>query len=178
MLHDCCCCCCDWYIFLIFSNKFVFLSILPDIQNKTLDVVEFLEAFRPFVLATSPETRAKGVQLFSLTLVELPNDFLSTEQVEPITTFYCDRMKDHHSVLPSTLIGLEALVKMTNLPDAFSAHILRAMFENVTCQSQQRQDRATIFRIMANLCNNKTKGNLREIRAIIGDRTFFVRNSV
>lgn len=99
--------------------------------------------------------------------MELPNDFLTTEQVEPITTFYCDRLKDHHSVIPSTLIGLEALVKMANLPDVFSAHILRALFENVTCQSQQRQDRATIFRIMVDLCNNRTKGNLLIFKRLI-----------
>lgn len=54
--------------------------------------------------------------------------------------------------------GVEALVKMVNLPDEYAARLLQAIFQNVPCQSQVRDDRTKIFNIISMLCDTKTKG--------------------
>lgn len=99
------------------------------------------------------------MRLLSAVLVNLPTDLLTSVQLNFISTFYCDRLKDHHSVVPNTLTGIEALVKMVNLPDECAARLLQAMFQNVPCQSQVRDDRTKIFNIFSELCDSKTTGN-------------------
>lgn len=99
------------------------------------------------------------MRLLSLTLSNLPVDFLNAVQLNFISTFYCDRLKDHHSVVPSTLSGVEALTKMTNLPDECVTRLLQAIFQNVPCQSQVREDRTKIYNIISGLTKTKKQGN-------------------
>lgn len=98
------------------------------------------------------------MRLLSESLTNLPSDFLNTVQLNFISTFYCDRLKDHHSVVPNTLTGILALIKMPNLPDECAARLLQAIFQNVPCQSQVRDDRTKIFNIISGLCKSKTNG--------------------
>lgn len=73
-------------------------------------------------------------------------------------TFFCDRLKDHHSVLPGALTGILALAEMKNLPQGIGPRILQAMFLNVPCQSQVREDRDKIFRILKIFAMHQTEG--------------------
>lgn len=68
-------------------------------------------------------------------------------------------------MVPSTLSGVEALIKMDNLPDECTARLLQAIFQNIPCQSQVRDDRTKIFNIISSLCKTKTKGN--ELKILI-----------
>lgn len=129
-----------------------------DIGAKKLDLTGFIEALGPHLTTTDVDIRAKTMQLLSSTLANLDVEFLNIVQLNFITTFYCDRLKDHHSVIPNTLTGIEALINMSNLPDECATRLLQAIFQNVPCQSQVRDDRSRIFRIIAGLTKTKTKG--------------------
>lgn len=146
----------------------MFLCLLSnsDISAKKLDLTGFIEALGPHLTTTDVDIRAKTMQLLSSTLANLNVEFLNIVQLNFITTFYCDRLKDHHSVIPNTLTGIEALTKMSNLPDECAARLLQAIFQNVPCQSQVRDDRSRIFRIIAGLTMTKTKGMRWELLAI------------
>lgn len=134
-------------------------SPLLDIGSKKLDLTEFVEVLGPFLTSNDVEIRVKTMHLLSSTLANLPTEFLNPVQLNFISTFYCDRLKDHHSVVPNTLSGIEALIKMNDLPDECAARLLQALFQNVPCQSQVRNDRIKIFNIISSLCKTKTKGN-------------------
>lgn len=144
--------------FSLFLYYFEFSPNFSDISAKRLDLTGFVEALGPFLTSTDVDVRAKTMRLLSATMSNLSTDFLNQVQLNFITTFYCDRLKDHHSVVPSTLSGVEALVKMSNLPDECATRLLQAMFQNVPCQSQVRDDRKKIFNIISELCTTKTKG--------------------
>lgn len=149
------------FSYLLLFNFLFFVKILcsfSDIIAKKLDLTGFVEACGPFLTSTNVDIRAKAMRLLSSTLVNLPTDLLNSVQLNFISTFYCDRLKDHHSVVPSTLTGVEALIKMTNLPDDCAARLLQSMFQNVPCQSQLRDDRTKIFNIISGLSKTKTKG--------------------
>lgn len=148
----------NFVVFSIFPSTIIFI---PDIQSKRFDITGFVELLGPYLTSTEVGTRANAVKLLSLTLSELPVDFLSAVQLNFITTFFCDRLKDHHSIIPNALIGIQAMVKMTNLPDECASRVLQALFQNVSCQSQLRPDRTAIFNIISDLCDSKTKGNLQ-----------------
>lgn len=123
-----------------------------------MDLTEFVESLGSYLTSKDVEVRAKTMKLLSTMLANLPADFLSAVQLNFLSTFYCDRLKDHHSVLPSTLSGVEALIKMSNLADECAARLLQAMFQNVPCQSQVRDDRVKVFNIIDGLSKSKTKG--------------------
>lgn len=129
-------------------------------EAKRYDITGFVESLGPHLTSTETETRSNAVKLLSLTLAELPVDLLSAVQLNFITTFYCDRLKDHHSIIPNALAGIQAMVKMTNLPDECASRVLQSLFQNVSCQSQLRPDRTAIYQIIGSLCDSKTKGNL------------------
>lgn len=74
-----------------------------------------------------------------------------------MTDFYCDRLKDHHTVIPNVIIGLLALTKMDNLSDENSRKILNSIFLHVPCQSQLREERENIYNIIKGLAARFTK---------------------
>lgn len=54
--------------------------------------------------------REGGVTALSSVLSQLPNDFLNESELHFITMFFCDRLKDHHSIIPVVLRGILAIV--------------------------------------------------------------------
>lgn len=129
-----------------------------DIVSQRLDITEYVERLGPSLTSTVVEDRVKATRLLSTTLKDLPSDHLNETQLNFITTFYCDRLKDHHSVVPHTLTGIVAIVHMLHVPEGAAGRILHAMFHNVPCQSQVRADREKIFDIVQTLADNKQTG--------------------
>jgi DNA repair/transcription protein MET18/MMS19 len=100
------------------------------------------------------DIRLKGTKFLSDLLKSLPHDLLDENQLKYIVTFYCDRMKDHHSIGPHVITGLLSIVKMKNLPSSSPVAILQNLFANIPCQTQVRGDRANIFFIIQHLSDN------------------------
>lgn len=88
-------------------------------------------------------------------LSKLPADTLSAVQLQFIVTFYCDRLKDHHSVAPAVFTGLLAIVQMSNYPGDCSGRLLQQLFAHISCQSQVREDRQKIFTMLKVLCDTQ-----------------------
>lgn len=97
------------------------------------------------------ENREKGMRFFTKVLKDLPKDYLTQMQVGFISKFYTDRLKDNHRVIPSVLEGYLAVIEMVNYDIQNSGEFLRALFREVPCQSQVRQDRQNIYLIIKKL---------------------------
>lgn len=123
-------------------------------------MTDFVEQLGAGLTSTNVDDRVKATQLLSHTLRNLPEDFLNETQLNFIGTFYVDRLKDHHSVLPNTLTGILAVVSMAHVPEGTATRILHGMFLNVACQSQVRGDREKIFEILKTLTETKSQGEL------------------
>lgn len=109
---------------------------------------------------TSPDTeqRVAGTNLLSAVLSALPGDVLSSKQLEFLTTFYTDRLRDHHNVMPAIIEGLNALVRMKQLPAESVPLLLHAFFQYTTCQSQTRGDRTKVFNMLKFLTSHFQPG--------------------
>lgn len=57
-------------------------------------------------------TREKGVTVLSSVLSQLSQDYLTESELGFIVMFYCDRLKDHYSIVPSVLNGILAIVSI------------------------------------------------------------------
>lgn len=137
-----------------------------DISANGLNLNDFIASLGSVLTSTDIDVRVNAMNLLSSTLTKLPNNYLSAAQLEFISTFYCDRFKDHHSVLPNTLSGAETLVKMTNLTDECITRLLQAIFQNVSCQSQLRPDRLKIYNIIIESSNSQFQGEPFEFNAL------------
>ena len=147
---------------------------MTEIVTKRLDLTHFVELLGPALTSPEVEQRAKATKLLSETLANLPLDFLTEVQLNFVATFYCDRLKDQHSVVPATLAGIQVLCRMTQLPEGQAARLLQAIFQNVPCQSQVRGDRECIFEILKSLSENKSQ----ELLAMGTDFVYGVINAI
>ncbi|XP_058454827.1 MMS19 nucleotide excision repair protein isoform X2 [Malaya genurostris] len=130
-------------------------ELFPDITNKKLELSDFVEELGPALTHEDHQIRMKATMLLSNVLENLPSDLLTAKQVEFLVTFYCDRMKDHHSMIPAILDGLSSLVDMKNLPQGAASKIVSSLSMNIPCQSQAKDDRAKYFKIIGHLADYK-----------------------
>ncbi|XP_055550573.1 MMS19 nucleotide excision repair protein [Wyeomyia smithii] len=130
-------------------------KIYQDIINGKLSLAEFVQELGPALTNEDNQIRMKGTMLLSEVLEKLPADLLNDTQLEFIVTFYCDRMKDHHSNIPAILRGIHAITQMNNLPDGAATKLLGSLFMQIPCQSQQKDDRTKYIKIIARLAEVK-----------------------
>lgn len=118
------------------------------------DISKVVEELGPALTHKDVEIRLKGTKFLTDLLRSLPHDLLDATQLTFITTFYCDRMKDHHSIAPQVVAGLLSIVQMKQLPRNSPVLILQQLFANIPCQTQVRNDRANIFNLLQFLSDN------------------------
>lgn len=116
--------------------------------------------------STTLEQRIKGTQLLSNVLQQLPKDHLNSKQIEFLTAFYTDRLKDHHSVLPAVIEGIHALLEMTELAAESVPKIFNTFFKHSSCQSHQRGERGKWFKILQLASQRYDKGSYFNINSI------------
>lgn len=142
-------------IFFLNLIKYFF----KDIQLNKIDIAELVEALGSTLTSKETDQRKKAMQLLSSTISNLPSDFLNPIQLNFIVTFYCDRSNDQPSVIPSVISGILAISSMKHLPEGSCNKFLNSMFQNITCQTQVREDRGNIYNTIKIMCELHPKGN-------------------
>nr|CAD7406230.1 unnamed protein product [Timema poppensis] len=121
----------------------------------------------------NPEFRRKGILTLAYVLDNLPVDFLGPDDLQYLVTFFCDRLKDHHTVIPATLQGIRAIVKM-DLPPNSSIFISTTLFQHVQCQQQAVGDRFNLYTILFTLMDKYVK----ELLSVTPDFVFGVISAI
>ncbi|XP_078052901.1 MMS19 nucleotide excision repair protein isoform X2 [Augochlora pura] len=130
-------------------------EIASEIQCGDTKLYAVVEELGPFVTDKDCDTREKGIDALSSILSHLPKEYLNENELGFVTAFYCDRLKDHHSIIPSVLRGILSLVEMKHLPQNSPERLIRVLFEHVQCQSQLVHDRRNIYLIFITLLQNR-----------------------
>ncbi|XP_035736209.1 MMS19 nucleotide excision repair protein homolog isoform X1 [Vespa mandarinia] len=161
-----------------FNDNVALVSVCKDIalevQLGELKLSTFVEELGSFVTNKDVSVREGGVTALSSVLSELPNDFLNETELHFITVFFCDRLKDHHSIIPVVLRGILAIVQMIHLPQDAPVCLFTKMFEHVQCQSQLLQDRRNIYLIFATLLQSR----LNDLKKMGPDFVYGVISSI
>lgn len=121
------------------------LSPKTELTGGIYDISELAEQLGFALTSPDIELRVAGTNLLSAVLSNLPRDVLNAKQLEFLTKFYTDRLRDHHNVMPAIIEGLNCLVRMKKLPAENVPIMLHAFFQYSTCQSQTRGDRTKLF---------------------------------
>ncbi|XP_076241898.1 MMS19 nucleotide excision repair protein [Calliopsis andreniformis] len=130
-------------------------EIASGIQSGYIKLFEIVGELGPFVTDKDVNIRERGIETLSSILSYLPKDYLNETELHFITSFYSDRLKDHHSIIPAALKGTLAIVEMKHLPRDSPACLFRVLFDHVQCQSQLLPDRRNIYLIFSTLLQNR-----------------------
>lgn len=98
--------------------------------------------------------REKGMRFLTSILKTLPKTYLTEQQVNFISKFYIERLKDNHIMIPMILEGYLSIIDMSHYRIDLSANFFTLLFREVACQSQVRQDRYNIYLIIKKIMDN------------------------
>ncbi|XP_055638519.1 MMS19 nucleotide excision repair protein isoform X2 [Toxorhynchites rutilus septentrionalis] len=130
-------------------------EVCKNIINNSLDIAVFVEQLGPGLTHDERSIRMNATMLLSKVLGKLPPEQLNQQQLEFIVAFYCDRTKDHHSLIPAILDGVLALAAMRNIPSGSASKVLSSLFLNIPCQSQMKTERAKYLQIIKAFASGK-----------------------
>ncbi|KAK3923660.1 MMS19 nucleotide excision repair protein-like protein [Frankliniella fusca] len=122
--------------------------IAQDISQRNLNLLTLVENLKDVLTDPEPSRRAVGTLVLATVLRDLPMDFVREDELKFITAFFCDRLKDHHDVIPAALKGILAILHMKNIAKESPAEILRSLVLNLNCQGQRHEDRLVIYRTL------------------------------
>ncbi|CAH1154680.1 unnamed protein product [Phaedon cochleariae] len=121
--------------------------VAKDIQRGDLTVLSLIENLGSLLTDTSATKRELGIAVLSEVLNKIPSNCLNAQELSVISSFYAEKLKDLHQVVPPSLKGILTIIEFENFPGQKVAVLLNALFHNVSCQQQQQADRNTIYRI-------------------------------
>lgn len=78
-----------------------------DVESKKTTLVEIVQSLGEYINDEDPLLRGKAVSYLTAVIKALPPKFLTRQQVQVLTTFFCDRIEDGGAVA-----GLETLQKL------------------------------------------------------------------
>jgi len=130
--------------------------------DSNFTLVNLIETLGPALTDTRVDIRRSGLSVVSHTLVNISPSFLHGDDLALLAAFYTDRLRDHHSLLPTTLQGLATLAASHNLTREGLAKLLDSLFREVMLQQQVVADRAVVYRMLASLLSDR----LEDIRQL------------
>lgn len=122
-------------------------------KPKLCDVVEYLHG-----QLTNPdkEERLKSLALIVDVIKKIHINFLNSQEASLLCDFFCDRLKDHYTLLYHTLQGLIYIGKLSQLDGVKVVGMLHALFNNVHNQSQRQEDRHLFYTCVYNCVTLRT----------------------
>ncbi|XP_022080749.1 MMS19 nucleotide excision repair protein homolog [Acanthaster planci] len=137
-------------------------TIVSGVNNGDITLLKLVEMLGPYLTSKESNIRGRGTLLLAEILHRLPRDKLSAEETGLLAAFFCDRLKDHHSITPHAIYGLLSLSICTSLPAGDAAKICLNLFKEVRVQTLVQADRQSVFSIISNFLYSRLE-ELREL---------------
>lgn len=90
-------------------------------ESKKTTLVEIVQSLGEYINDEDPLLRGKAVSYLTAVIKALPPKFLTRQQVQVLTTFFCDRIEDGGAVT-----GLETLQKSDRFTKSMAAELAMA----------------------------------------------------
>lgn len=105
----------------LFSTDNCVLTIYEDVENKKTTLIEVVQSLGEYINDEDPILRGKAVSYLTAVIKALPPKFLTRQQIQVLTTFFCDRIEDGGAVA-----GLETLQKLDRFNKALAEEVAQA----------------------------------------------------
>lgn len=90
-------------------------------ETKKITLIEVVQSLGEYINDEDPILRGRAVSYLTAVIRALPPKFLSRQQIQVLTTFFCERIEDGGAVA-----GLETLQKLDRFNKALAEEVARA----------------------------------------------------
>lgn len=116
-----------------------------DVENKKTTLIEIVQQLGEYINDEDPILRGKAVSFLTSVIKALPPKFLSRQQIQVLTSFFCDRIEDGGAVA-----GLDTLQKLDRFTKGLAAEIAQSYVHFEICFDTSMQ-LEHVVRLDANL---------------------------
>ncbi|KNG85167.1 DNA repair/transcription protein [Aspergillus nomiae NRRL 13137] len=121
--------------------------IAQDVETKKTTLIEVVQSLGEYINDEDPILRGKAVSYLTAVIKSLPPKFLSRQQIQVLTTFFCDRIEDGGAVA-----GLDTLQKLDRFNKALAEDVAQAIFERFQdLQSRSQSQRFQVYQLLNEL---------------------------
>lgn len=92
-----------------------------DVESKKTTLIEIVQQLGEYINDEDPILRGKAVSFLTSVIKALPPKFLTRQQIQVLTSFFCDRIEDGGAVA-----GLDTLQKLDRFTKELAAEIAQA----------------------------------------------------
>ncbi|KAL1965816.1 hypothetical protein VTN77DRAFT_5137 [Rasamsonia byssochlamydoides] len=121
-----------------------------EVESKQTTLVEVVQSLGEYINDEDPILRGKAVSYLTAVIKALPPKFLSRQQIQVLTTFFCDRIEDGGAVT-----GLDTLQKLDRFNKEMAQETARAIFEHFQeLQARPQSQRFQVYQLLNELMKN------------------------
>ncbi|PWY71088.1 ARM repeat-containing protein [Aspergillus sclerotioniger CBS 115572] len=125
-------------------------QIAQDVESKKVTLIEVVQSLSEYINDEDPILRGKAVSYLTAVIKALPPKFLSRQQIQVLTTFFCDRIEDGGAVA-----GLETLQKLDRFNKALAEEVALAVFDRFQeLQSRSQSQRFQVYQLLNEMMIN------------------------
>ncbi|EYE91839.1 MET18/MMS19 family protein [Aspergillus ruber CBS 135680] len=131
--------------------------VAHDVETRKTTLIEIVQSLGEYINDEDSILRGKAVSYLTAVIKALSPKYLSRQQIQVLTTFFCDRIEDGGAVT-----GLETLQKLDRFHRELAEEVARATFGYQGLQSRSQSQRFQVYQLLNELMLNH-RSALREM---------------
>ncbi|KAJ5899956.1 hypothetical protein N7495_004700 [Penicillium taxi] len=138
--------------------KAIASSVAQDVESSKITLIEIVRQLADYINDEDPILRGKAVSFLTAVIKALSPRYLSRQQIQVLTTFFCDRIEDGGAVA-----GLENLQSLERFNKALAVETAKGIFANFQdLQSRSQSQRFQVYQLLNELMS-RHRTALREM---------------
>ncbi|CAI7590706.1 unnamed protein product [Penicillium bialowiezense] len=118
-----------------------------DVETKKATLIDTVQSLGEYINDEDPILRGKAISYLTAVISALSPKYLSRQQIQVLTTFFCDRIEDGGAVA-----GLQVLQGLDRFNKFLATQVAQAMFSNFQdLQSRSQTQRFHVYQLLNDL---------------------------
>ncbi|KAJ5817199.1 Armadillo-like helical [Penicillium robsamsonii] len=136
-------------------------GIAQDVETKKATLIDTVQSLGEYINDEDPILRGKAISYLTAIIRALSPKYLSRQQIQVLTTFFCDRIEDGGAV-----DGLQVLQGLDRFNKFLATQVAQALFSNFQdLQSRSQTQRFHVYQLLNDLMSNH-RGAMRDMGEI------------
>ncbi|KAI2786031.1 hypothetical protein POX_h09796 [Penicillium oxalicum] len=122
-------------------------GVAEDLESKKTTLIGIVQQLGEYINDEDPILRGKAVSFLTAVIKALSPKFLSRQQIQVLTSFFCDRIEDGGAVA-----GLDTLQRLDRFTKELAAEVAQAIFSHFQdLQSRSQSQRFQVYQLLNEL---------------------------
>ncbi|KAJ5222856.1 uncharacterized protein N7469_009096 [Penicillium citrinum] len=128
-------------------------AVAQDVESKKTTLIELVQQLGEYINDEDPILRGKAVSFLTSVIKSLSPKYLSRQQIQVLTTFFCDRIEDGGAIA-----GLDTLQRLDRFTKELATETAQALFSNFQdLQSRSQSQRFQVYSLLNELMSKHRK---------------------